>query len=67
MHSSIQWVQTKTVRFHLHEVPRSVEFTESGSTLIDTSGAGGGEGECGSLAGTEFQFRKVENSGDGWC
>ena len=40
---------------------RRVKFIESESTLVD-AGVGWGR-KC--LMGTKFQFRKVENSGDG--
>ena len=55
----------------MYEVPRIVEFIESESTSIDARGQGVGEGGWGRgkgelvLKGTEFQFRKVKNSGYG--
>ena len=54
----------------LYEVARIVKFIESESTLVDARdqevGMGWGQ-EMGTycLIGTEFQFRKVKNLGDG--
>ena len=67
MHSDIHEVQTNTVRFHLCERPTIVKFIESESTLVDAwgwrCGVGMGMGsQC--LTGTEFQFRRVKNSGE---
>ena len=44
MHSNIHWVQTNTVWFHLHEVPRIVKFIESESPLADPRHKGLGQG-----------------------
>ena len=66
-----QSVLKNIVWFHLYELSRLIKFLESESTLINDKLRAGmvwwGEG-IGSwcLIGTEFQFRKVKNLGDGW-
>ena len=46
---------------------RTVKFIESESTLVDArvQGVVGGEMRSKCLMGTEIQFRKVKNSGNG--
>ena len=65
---NIQLVQTSTVWFHPHNVPGIANFIESESTLVDARGPQERGGRTGSwcLVETEFQFRKVKYSGDGW-
>ena len=49
------------------EVPREVEFIESENTVVEARGRsvveGRGNGDF--LMGTEFQFKKMKNLGDG--
>ena len=52
---------TNTVWFHLHEVPRRVQFKETESRMVVARGWGG---YC--LMGTELQFRKMRSCEDGW-
>ena len=54
-------METNTVRYHLHKIPRRVKFIESDSTLVDAVGWGVENGE---LVGTKFKFRKMKNMGD---
>ena len=60
--------KTNITRVHLHEVPRAVYLTETGSTRVVARGWGDGRRETGSdcLMGAEIQFYRMKSCGDGW-